>query len=285
MTPELRECNEQLRELRSELEETNRGVVALYAELDQKAESLRSATELKSRFLANVSHEFRTPLHSMQSIAAILLEEREGPLTEGQRTALTLLRETAAELGGMVDELLDLAKIESGKVTVRAERFDVSELLGSIRALLRPLVKDGAEVSLVFDPLPDLPALSSDQSKIIQIVRNLASNALEFTHRGEVRIGARQESPSTVSFYVRDTGIGILPRDRERIFEEFEQVEGKHQKGRRGTGLGLPLSRKLARILGGDIRLESEPGVGSTFTLVVPLRYERGPGEPVSSSL
>jgi signal transduction histidine kinase/CheY-like chemotaxis protein len=268
---ELRARNEELEQIRGELEETNRGVVALYAELDQRAESLRKATELKSRFLSNMSHEFRTPLISVQLLARMLLDGTEGALTEGQRKALDLMRRSALDLTEMVNDLLDLAKIEAGKITVRPSDFDVAQLLGSLRGVLRPLLQDSS-VQLIVDPPPDLPPLFTDEAKVTQIVRNFASNALKFTEHGEVRVGAREESAGHVTFYVTDTGIGIAPEEQERIFEEFTQIEGGHQKVK-GTGLGLPLSRKLAEMLGGEIRVESEPGRGSTFSLQVPARY------------
>jgi len=270
---ELRARNEELEQIRGELEETNRGVVALYAELDQRAESLRKATELKSRFLSNMSHEFRTPLNSVQLLARMLLDGTEGALSEGQRKALELMRRSAMDLTEMVNDLLDLAKIEAGKITVRPTDFDVAQLLGSLRGVLRPLLQDGPSVQLTFDPPPDLPPLFTDEAKVTQIVRNLASNALKFTEQGEVRVGAREESAGQVTFYVSDTGIGIASEDQERIFEEFTQIEGGHQKKVKGTGLGLPLSRKLAEMLGGEIRVESEPGRGSTFSLQLPARY------------
>ncbi|MGZ6124700.1 MAG: ATP-binding protein [Myxococcales bacterium] len=269
---ELRARNEELEQIRGELEETNRGVVALYAELDQRAESLRKATELKSRFLSNMSHEFRTPLNSIQSLARLVLEGSEGPLTESQRKALKLVHKSATDLAEMVNDLLDLAKIEAGKISVRPAAFDASQLLGSLRGVLRPLSQDISPVQLIFDPCPELPPLFTDEGKVTQIVRNLASNALKFTERGEVRIGARQDAPGTVAFYVRDTGIGIAPEDQERIFEEFTQIEGVQQRVK-GTGLGLPLSRKLAEMLGGEIRLESAVGRGSSFFLTIPLHY------------
>ncbi|HZR09264.1 MAG TPA: ATP-binding protein, partial [Myxococcales bacterium] len=270
---ELRARNEELEQIRGELEETNRGVVALYAELDQRAESLRKATELKSRFLSNMSHEFRTPLNSIQSLARLILEGAEGPLTDPQRKALTLVHRSAVDLAEMVNDLLDLAKIEAGKITVRPAEFDVGQLLGSLRGVLRPLTQEGSPVQLLFDPPRDLPQLFTDEGKVTQIVRNFASNALKFTERGEVRIGARQETAGTVTFYVKDTGIGIAPEDQERIFEEFIQVEGPVQKKVKGTGLGLPLSRKLAEMLGGKVRVQSAPGRGSTFFLTIPIRY------------
>ncbi len=278
---ELRSRNEELEQIRSELEETNRGVVALYAELDQRAESLRKATDLKSRFLSNMSHEFRTPLNSIQSLARIVLDGSEGPVTEGQRKAVELIRKAAVDLAEMVNDLLDLAKIEAGKIAVRPTEFDLSRLLGSLRGALRPVTQDNTAVQLVFDPVPELPPLFTDEGKVMQIVRNFASNALKFTERGEVRIGARQQAEGTVTLYVSDSGIGIAPEDQERIFEEFMQVEGPHQKKVKGTGLGLPLSRKLAEMLGGRIEVESAPGQGSTFSLRIPTRYR--PPETVAA--
>ena len=270
---ELRARNEDLEQIRGELEETNRGVVALYAELDQRADSLRKATELKSRFLSNMSHEFRTPLNSIQSLARIVLDGSEGPISDGQRKALLLIRKSAVDLTEMVNDLLDLAKIEAGKIVVRPSEFDLAHLLGSLRGVLRPLLTDNSPVQLVFDPPPDLPPLLTDEGKVTQIVRNFASNALKFTDRGEVRVGVRQDAPGTVTFYVSDTGIGIAPEDQERIFEEFTQVDGAHQRKTKGTGLGLPLSRKLAEMLGGEVRVESALGQGSTFSLRIPMRY------------
>jgi signal transduction histidine kinase/DNA-binding response OmpR family regulator len=270
---ELRARNDELEQIRGELEETNRGVVALYAELDQKADSLRKATDLKSRFLSNMSHEFRTPLNSIQSLSRIVLDGSEGPINEGQRRALQLIRKSAIDLTEMVNDLLDLAKIEAGKIAVRPTEFDVGHLLGSLRAVLRPLLQEGSPVELVFDPPGELAPLFTDEGKVTQIVRNFASNALKFTEQGEVRIGARQESPGTITFYVSDTGIGIAAQDQERIFEEFTQIDGTHQKKVKGTGLGLPLSRKLAQMLGGDISVQSTPARGSTFALRIPARY------------
>ena len=278
---ELRARDQELRQLQSELEETNRGVVALYAELDQKAESLRKATELKSRFLSNMSHEFRTPLNSIQSLARILLDGSEGPLGDGQKKAITLIRRSAVDLAEMVNDLLDLARIEAGKVAVRTSEFDVQHLFGSLRGVLKPLqTNPGPE--LIFEDAQGLPELFTDEGKLSQILRNLASNALKFTREGEVRIGARVEDGNLV-FSVRDTGIGIAPADQERIFEEFTQVEGAHQRHVKGTGLGLPLSRKLAQLLGGDVSVQSQPGKGSLFEVRLPPRWHE-PEERADSS-
>src|SRR5258705_4778928 len=227
---ELRNRNQELEQIRGELEETNRGVVALYAELDQRAESLRKATDLKSRFLSNMSHEFRTPLNCIQSLARIVLDGSEGPLNDGQRKALQLIRKSAVDLTEMVNDLLDLAKIEAGKIAVRPVEFELTHLIGSLRGVLRPLLNDSSPVQLLFDAPPELPPLHTDEGKVTQIVRNFASNALKFTERGEVRVGVRQDEPGTVTFYVSDTGIGIAPEDQDRIFDEFTQIEGAHQR-------------------------------------------------------
>ncbi|WP_243337337.1 ATP-binding protein [Anaeromyxobacter soli] len=272
----LKERERQLVELNRELEDTNRGVVALYAELDEKADYLRRASELKSRFLSNMSHEFRTPLNTVISFCGLLLGESDGPLNDEQRKQIGFARRSAEGMLDLVNDLLDLAKVEAGKTTVRAAPFEVSELFGALRGMLRPLLAT-TQLALHFEDPVGLPALYTDEGKISQILRNLISNALKFTERGEVRIAARREGGRAI-FSVSDTGIGIAPEDQERIFQEYGQLDSPVQRRVRGTGLGLPLSRRLAELLGGRITLQSEPGVGSTFTLDVPLFYG-GPPE------
>jgi len=260
---------EALAQLGAELEDTNRGVVALHAELDAQAEALRRASEMKSRFLSNMSHEFRTPLNSILALSRLLLDRADGPLRPEQERQVQLLRRSAGNLLEMVDDLLDLAKVEAGKVTLRPAPFAVAELLGGLRAALRPL-QHGA-VELLFDEVPELPLLVSDEGKVAQILRNLVSNALKFTRSGTVRVGVERRGGELV-FAVADTGIGIAPEDLERIFDEFSQVESAQGGGRqKGTGLGLPLSRQLAALLGGRITVESAPGRGSVFRLHLPL--------------
>jgi signal transduction histidine kinase/CheY-like chemotaxis protein len=255
--------------LNTELEETNRGVVALYAELDEKAAALRRADELKSRFLFHVSHEFRTPVNSVLALTRLLLSRGDGELSSEQEKQVTYIRNAAAQLAEMVNDLLDLAKVESGKTEVRLTRIDLGQFLGATRALMRPLA-NSESVALIFDePLGLL--FESDEGKLGQILRNLISNALKFTQEGEVRITV-DVSDDAIVFIVRDTGIGIAPADHERIFQEFAQVEHPIQRQVKGTGLGLPLSRKLAALLGATLSVESEIGKGSTFTLTLPPR-------------
>lgn len=269
---ELRERQAELAQLNCELDETNRGVVALYAELDEKADSLRRASELKSRFLSNMSHEFRSPLNSILSLSRFLLDRTDGDLTVEQEKQVGFIAQAADGLLGLVNDLLDLAKVEAGKVVVYAEPFDVADLFRTLRGMFRPLVAADA-VSLVFEePAGGLP-LDTDEGKVSQILRNFLSNAVKFTERGEIRVSCESGPDGRVTFAVSDTGIGIAAEDSERVFEEFAQVEGPAQRRIKGTGLGLPLSRKLAELLGGSVSVRSEPGAGSTFSVTVPRVY------------
>jgi signal transduction histidine kinase/CheY-like chemotaxis protein len=269
---ELRRREEELVRLNKELEDTNRGVVALYAELDEKADFLQRASEIKTRFLSNMSHEFRTPLNSILSLSRMLLDRLDGDLTAEQEKQVGFIRKAAENLSDLVNDLLDLAKVEAGKLVVRPTEFTVHDLFSALRGMLRPLLAQNAAVALVFDEPGELPPLHTDEGKLSQILRNLISNALKFTEQGEVRVAAQREDEH-VTFTVRDTGIGIATENRERIFEEFVQIENPLQKRYKGTGLGLPLSRRLAQLLGGGLQVESAPGQGSTFTVALPFIY------------
>jgi signal transduction histidine kinase len=272
--------------LNRELEETNRGVVALYAELEEKAEALRRASDMKTRFISNVSHELRTPISSVLNLSRLMLDRIDGPLNMEQEKQVLFIRKSGEALQELIDDLLDLAKIESGRVEVLPTRFSVAELFGALRGMLRPLrVHEG--VSLLFEEPRGLPELHTDERKLSQILRNLVSNALKFTPGGEVRVSVASGPNDTVVFSVRDTGVGIAPEDQERIFEEFVQVEGPHQQGVKGTGLGLPLSRRLAELLGGSLTVDSQPGQGSTFHAAVSRDYtqrQKTTGEEEDSS-
>jgi signal transduction histidine kinase/CheY-like chemotaxis protein len=270
---ELRARQAELAQLNRELDETNRGVVALYAELNDKADFLQRASELKSHFLSNMSHEFRTPLNSILALSQILIDRMDGDLTPEQEKQVTFMRRSAQDLTDLVNDLLDLAKVEAGKVTIRPAEFSVESLFAALRGMLRPLLAQNSSVSLVFEDPVGIPELYTDEAKVSQVLRNFISNALKFTERGEVRISVRTGHDQTVVFSVADTGIGISPADQDRIFQEWEQVEGKLQKTAKGTGLGLPLSRKLAQLIGGDVYVKSQVGLGSTFFVAVPVSY------------
>jgi len=263
--------------LRSELEETNRGVVALYAELDDKAAQLQEALDLKGRFLSYMSHEFRTPLTSVMSLSVILLQGLDGPLSAEQRKQVMFIRSSVQELNQMVDDLLDLAKVDAGRITVSPEWFEMVDLFSALRGMFKPILSS-SDVSLVFEEAHDVPSIYSDDRRLSQILRNFISNALKFTRHGEVRVSARPLGTHEIEFAVKDTGIGIAAEQLPSLFSDFVQLDSQLQRRLRGSGLGLSLSRRLAEVLGGRVGVESEPGVGSRFWVVIPVKYEGSGG-------
>src|SRR6202042_3752225 len=202
---ELKEKQDQLADLNQELEDTNRGVVALYAELEQHADDLRRVSDLKTSFLSNLSHEFRTPLNSIASLSSLLLGRFDGDLSPEQEKQVNYIQRSAAELSELVNDLLDLAKVEAGKIEVKPRHFEVQDLFGALRGMLKPLLS-GNTVDLSFDAASDLPPLYTDEGKVSQILRNLISNALKFTPSGYVRVTAQMPSPDSVVFSVEDSG-------------------------------------------------------------------------------
>ena len=261
--------------LRAELDETNQGVVALYAELDKQAEQLREASELKSRFLSYMSHEFRTPLGSVLSIARLLTDEMDGPLTPEQHRQVNYISVAARELSEMVDDLLDLAKIEAGRITISPAWFDMMDLFAALRGTFRPIT-EMTEADLIFEDPEGMPKLYTDDRKLSQILRNYISNALKFTPRGTVKVSAHLQDDGTVCFAVRDTGIGIPADLQQDLFKDFSQLDSPLQKRLRGTGLGLALCKRYAELLGGHVGMDSTPGEGSVFFVVLPLKLPEG---------
>ncbi|HKU15727.1 MAG TPA: ATP-binding protein [Steroidobacteraceae bacterium] len=273
---ELRLRQEELTRLNAELEDTNRGVMALYSELDERAAHLRTADETKTRFLSSVSHEFRTPVNSILALSKILLHRLDGELTAEQERQVRYIFQAADQLATLIDDLLDLRKVEAGKIQLRVEAFTVPDLLAALRGMFKPLATND-NVMLIIEEPDDLPPLYTDQGKVAQILRNLVSNALKFTLRGSVRVSCSlAQDQQAILFEVADTGIGIAPENHRRIFDEFSQVENPLQTAVKGTGLGLPLSQRLAGLLGGSIEIRSGLGQGSTFTLAIPLRLDGG---------
>lgn len=265
----LRAREAELDRLAQELAETNRGVVALYAELDERAQALSRMSETKTRFLSDMSHELRAPLASMINLTRLLLAHADGPLTPEQEYQVTLIQRSAESLSEMVNDLLDIAKIEARKVDLRLEEVSVAELFAGLRGMFRPLATS-ERVALVFEDPAEPLALTTDEARVAQVLRNFVSNALKFTTHGEVRVTAHVDDDHRVVLEVSDTGVGIAPEHHARIFEDYTQVDGPIQRRVRGTGLGLPLTRKLAHLLGGEVRLVSRLGEGSRFSLVIP---------------
>jgi signal transduction histidine kinase len=274
----------EIAELNGELAETNKGVVALYAELDDKAQALREASDLKSRFLSYMSHEFRTPLGAIRSLARLLLDRMDGPLSDEQEKQVMLMQRSAIELSEMVDDLLDLAKIEAGRISVSPAWFEMVDLFSALRGMFKPLLTMST-INLAFEEPREMPRIYTDDKRLSQILRNFISNAIKFTLEGEVRVRARPEGDDAVTFSVTDTGIGIAEEFHASIFQDFVQIDSPLQRKWRGTGLGLSLSKKIAELLGGSVSMTSQPGAGSTFSVTIPIRFEEAqPAAPMRQS-
>ncbi|MFD0636654.1 hybrid sensor histidine kinase/response regulator [Catenulispora yoronensis] len=257
-------------ELSEELEQTNRGVVALYAELEEKGRLLREASESKTRLWSNVSHELRTPLNSVIGLSRLLLDPDSEPLTAAQQRQVALVASAGSTLLALVDELLDVAKAEAGRMQPNLAPVDLRAVFAQLRGVLAATAP-GDGVALRIPDDEDLPGLVTDEAMLIRILRNLLSNGLKFTQHGEVRLGVgRDPAEDRLVFEVRDTGVGVPEDQQAAVFEEFYQVPGPHQRGHTGTGLGLPYARRLAELLGGSLTLESTPGEGTCVTLRLP---------------
>ncbi|WP_051115862.1 ATP-binding protein [Streptomyces sp. PsTaAH-124] len=258
-------------ELSAELEETNRGVVALYADLEDKSRRLRQASAAKTRFWANVSHELRTPVNAVISLARLLLDENADPLTAEQHQQVSLIAGSGSTLLALVEELLDTAKAESGRLEPQLVRVDLRTVLHQLRGTLASSAAEGVTLDIADTTFPG--PFTTDEVMLTRVLRNILSNSLKFTASGTVRLTARAEErpdgPWAV-LTVTDTGVGI-PEDKvEQVFEEFYQVRGAHQRHVSGTGLGLPYARKLTELLGGTLTLTSRLGQGTEVTVELP---------------
>lgn len=256
-----------LAQLRRELAERDRDIVALRAELDEKATATMTSTEIKSRIVSSVNHELRTAIHSILGLSKLLLDEVDGPLAAEQKTQVGFIRKAAEDLSHLAGDLVDLAKLDTGAMELRVQRSSVAQLFGSLRGAPAPISPDPTRVALVFEQPAEPFELDTDINKLSQILRNLIDNALRFTQQGEVRISALAQGDQ-VQLMVRDTGIGIAPEDHEHIFEGLRRVAPRESGT--GSSLGLPFARKLARLLGGDIAVTSQAGEGATFTVTIP---------------
>jgi signal transduction histidine kinase len=265
--------------LAAELAETNKGVLALYAELDDNATQLKEAADLKSRFLSYMSHEFRTPLASITSVTDILLGGLDGPLTSEQQKQMKFVQGSVRELTEMVDDLLDLAKVEAGRISISPEWFEMVDLFSALRGMFRPIIGNNA-VALILEEPESVPRLFTDDKKLSQILRNFISNALKFTMEGEVRVTAQLRDENWIEFAVTDTGIGIAPEHLSTLFSDFVQLDTRIHKRLRGSGLGLSLAKKFSELLGGQVFAESELGKGSRFSVRIPLRYSTPQPQP-----
>jgi signal transduction histidine kinase len=246
------------------------------AELQEAKSTAEKASEAKSQFLANMSHELRTPLNSLLILARLLADNAGGNLSPKQVKFAQTIHASGLDLLGLINDLLDLAKIESGAVTaLNVAPASFAEVREDLERTFRQLAQEkGLQFSITVDPaLP--PTLRTDAGRLKQVLKNLLANAFKFTTRGAVILRIAPDVPGHVAFSVMDTGIGIAPEKQQLIFEAFRQADGTTSRQYGGTGLGLSISRELTRLLGGELRLSSVPGEGSTFTLVLPLADQR----------
>ncbi|HKU37563.1 MAG TPA: response regulator, partial [Polyangiales bacterium] len=291
---ELEEKARQLTAQKSEVERKNVEVELAKQELEEKAEQLEITSRYKSQFLANMSHELRTPLNSLLILSKQLTDNREQNLSEKQLEFARTIHQSGADLLSLINEILDLAKIESGTMSVDIVRVAMADLTDYVERSFRHVADDkhlGFEI-LTARGVPE--TIETDELRLRQLLRNLLSNALKFTERGYVRLTifaperaewsvdnqTLNNADRVIGFAVSDTGIGV-PQDKQKIiFEAFQQADGGTSRKYGGTGLGLAISREIAGLLGGELRIQSEVGVGSTFTLYLPLRYEAKPHRP-----
>lgn len=254
-------------ELSAELDRTNQGVVALYAEIDDKNLQLRQASEAKSRFLRSISHELRTPVNSVLGLTGLLLDPHQPDRLNAEHTEqVQYIRASAGDLQRLVEELLDLAKAESGRLEPTMSELSLRELFAELQGVTEPLLRDGVEL---VTHLTDVDVIVTDPDLLRHVLRNLLSNAAKFTDAGSVTLDATA-ADGMVTFSVRDTGVGISAEDLDRVFEEFYQATSPLHASAKGTGLGLAFAQVVATALGGRIEAESVLGEGSCFSLRLP---------------
>ena len=270
---QLAEQTEELARQRDQMDEKNQRLNEVQLMLEQRADELQRASRYKSEFLANMSHELRTPLNSSLILAKLLADNPEGNLSDDQVQFARSIYSAGNDLLTLINDILDISKVEAGKLEVHPELTILTRLVDGMKNLFLPLAM---EKSLQFsvELADDLPAsLFSDRQRLEQIIKNLLANAFKFTEKGSVTLRVEPRDDDLLAFAVRDTGIGIAQEQQAAIFEAFRQADGTTNRRYGGTGLGLSISRELANLLGGEIEVQSQPGAGSTFTLVVPQNY------------
>ncbi|GIZ50107.1 response regulator [Noviherbaspirillum aridicola] len=281
---ELEQANVQLEERNQLLEQQKRELGQAQRELQRNAAELERISRYKSEFLANMSHELRTPLNSSLILSHLLAENRDGTLTEEQVGYARTIHASNSDLLALINDILDLSKIEAGQMTMHNEPVLVAGLLDALRQVFEPVAAQKG-LALAFVQRPGAPqSLVTDSQRLQQVLRNLVSNACKFTQKGRVEIEVGPGDGDRVRFTVHDTGIGIAQEQLEAIFEAFRQADGSTSRAYGGTGLGLSISRELARLLGGDISVRSIPGEGSSFSVEIPLQPPASAAPPAAAA-
>ncbi|HZM04636.1 MAG TPA: ATP-binding protein, partial [Candidatus Saccharimonadales bacterium] len=271
---ELEQSNSQLEEQTQVLEAQKDDLSRAKVELETQAAIVEQASRYKSDFLANMSHELRTPLNSSLILAKLLADNREGNLSPEQIKYAQTIQSAGNDLLTLINDVLDLAKVEAGHMDLKAESFTPAELLDNLRRMFEP-VAAGKGLALRMRIAADAPVtLEADRRRLEQVLKNLLSNAVKFTERGKVSLEVARAPNDCIAFTVRDTGIGIAADQQESVFEPFRQADGAANRKYGGTGLGLSISRELVRLMGGHIQLKSELGKGSVFILTLPEVYQ-----------
>ncbi|MCF7794101.1 MAG: response regulator [Candidatus Cloacimonetes bacterium] len=269
---ELQEQTEELQSQAEELQLNSEELQQQNTELEMQRRQVAEANQLKSEFLSNMSHELRTPLNSILALSRVLIDQGKSVLNHEQLNYLEIVERNGKNLLKMINEILDLSKIEAGKMNIAVSKFSLSNLLQDILDGLRPLA-DEKKIKLKYKPKTNLPPIESDEQKLYQVLMNIINNAIKFTEKGKVKIDVEKQNDK---FYIEisDTGIGISKEALPYIFDEFRQADGTASRKFEGTGLGLAISYKLMSILGGDIEVKSKIGEGSTFTVIIPLKID-----------
>ncbi|QXZ11593.1 response regulator [Pseudomonas sp. AO-1] len=288
---ELEQTNEQLAEQaqtlaeqRDAMDQKNTELNQAQVQLEERAEELQRSSKYKSEFLANMSHELRTPLNSSLILAKLLAENPQDNLTAEQVKFAESIYSAGNDLLNLINDILDISKVEAGKLEVIPENTSVARLADGLRSVFEPLAAD-KQLTFSVELQPDAPImLYTDRQRLEQVIKNLLSNAVKFTEHGAVSLTIAGQPDERIAFIVRDSGIGIAADQQESIFEAFRQADGTTNRKYGGTGLGLSISRDLAALLGGSISVSSAPGQGSVFTLVLPQQYSE-PGDSSSAPL
>jgi CheY-like chemotaxis protein/signal transduction histidine kinase/CHASE3 domain sensor protein len=271
---ELEQTNSQLEEQTQQLELQRDDLERANASVQLKARELEQSSRYKSDFLANMSHELRTPLNSSLILAKLLADNPDGNLSEEQVKYAETIQSSGNDLLNLINDILDLSKIEAGHVEIRAEPLEIERLVKTVRQLFEPVAQQ-KKLEFVVEVAADCPAsIETDGQRLEQILKNLLSNAFKFTESGRISLSIRGGLDGRIALSVADTGIGIAAEQQQSIFEAFHQADGTISRKFGGTGLGLSISRQLARLLGGSIDLESRQGKGSTFTVTIPQTYD-----------